>query len=184
MQAPGAKDSSGIPRRVKATSQPLGVRPQVPLLPSGPQDTQPRQQEEPGRRQPAGCERVLGNAAPGGPATIGCVTAPGTEHLRRTRKSSAVVNGRQGGRAASPVCPRGVGSCSRHQMAVAPNPGRRPSTGSHIAGATPGGWVHHPRGPGSCCRPMTSPHPRLGSGALLSINIDTDTGRGSWEKLL
>lgn len=46
------------------------MRPHTQLIPSGPQDTQQRKQEELGQREPAGCEQVSSNAQSDGDPDI------------------------------------------------------------------------------------------------------------------
>lgn len=113
--------------------------------------------------------------------------APGSEHLRQMGKSSAVGNGRQGRQQEASSFRPLVRSCSGHQRVAARNPSQCQALGATQQPELPlGPAVPPPRGPRSCCRPVTSllgRRPRLERCALLSTHIDTDTGRGLWEKL-
>ena len=113
-----------------------------------------------------------------GPDITGDLTAPRSEHLGR--KSSAVVNGRWGGRSLKPLPSACLGS-EAVQTADGDGPEPRPS----VKPWEPRSWsffwgprVHPPRGPQSGCRPMTitaRPTPQVRKGTLCQLQVLTPT---------
>lgn len=162
----------------KLLNRPLGTRPHVQRTPPGPPEAQPGKQEGPRGEEPAGCGQA---------ALSGELMALGSEHLGQMRKRRQLMAG--WGSSKEPLLSAllRVQSCSRHQTVVvldlaprrAPEPPRRglplgagvlPQThGVPVGGMGEGG-------PGRA--------PQVERCALLSINIDTNTGRRLWEKVL
>lgn len=96
------------------------------------------------------------------PTSVGDLMAPGSEHLQQMRESLAVGNGRRGG-SEKPL------PSAHLSAAVLDARGQRlpRGRGVHLGGA------HGAGRPGTS---LPGGSPRLGRCALLSINIDTNTG--------
>lgn len=137
-------------RQPKPSNQPSDMRPETThtvYSTRAPGDPA-REAVRAGRRAPTGCsESAAAHGLMAAPPLSGLM-APGSEHLQRTRKSLAVVNGRQGQQQEASSSYPLVGSCPRSRMAAARTQALCP-----VWAAT---QLELPLGPRSCSRPAAS----------------------------